>query len=172
LRVATGVGDKKVLVLGAETGPGGAIVAALAGGGAQVAAVASDSGAEAAFAVKRLARRTGEDARVLSQAIDARNEMAVRVMVRQVAKEMGGLDAAVVCSDTHAGEAAALALRFAGREIGKGGGGEFVVVAPSPPEGLAPPPDIDLIFVPVVDRPEDEVAREVLGYIGGAPHNG
>lgn len=74
---------------------------------------------DAAFAVKRLARKLG----AYSQSINASNEMAVRVMVRQVAKELGGLDATVVCAPSEHIE------RFAVREMEKGGGGGVFVDA-------------------------------------------
>jgi NAD(P)-dependent dehydrogenase (short-subunit alcohol dehydrogenase family) len=89
---------KRVLILGAETEIGRAVTAAVAEAGASVAAVAATSDAEAAFAVQRLARRLSSDERkVIAQAIDATNEAAVRVMVRQVSKELGGLNGVVYC---------------------------------------------------------------------------
>src|SRR6266516_4588705 len=88
--MAIGLNGKRVLVLGAETEIGRAVVTAVAEAGASVAAVAATSEAEAAFAVQRLARRLSSDERkVIAQAIDATNEAAVRVMVRQVSKELG-----------------------------------------------------------------------------------
>jgi NAD(P)-dependent dehydrogenase (short-subunit alcohol dehydrogenase family) len=65
----------RALVLGAETPVGGAIATALAEAGVEFALVASSGDADTAFAVQRLARRTGA---ALSQAIDATNEMAVQ----------------------------------------------------------------------------------------------
>lgn len=98
--MSTHLSGKRVLVLGAETEVGRAVVSAVVEAGASVAAVAATSDAEAAFAVQRLARRlTSGGRRVIAQAIDATNEAAVRVMVRQVSKELGGLDAAVFCAD-------------------------------------------------------------------------
>ena len=48
--------------------------------------------------MQRLSRHLSSDERkVIAQAIDATNEAAVRVMVRQVSKELGGLDGAVYC---------------------------------------------------------------------------
>ncbi|TMC68015.1 MAG: SDR family NAD(P)-dependent oxidoreductase [Chloroflexi bacterium] len=89
---------KRVLVLGAETDMGRAVTTAVAEAGAKVAAVAATSEAEAAFAVQRLARRLSSGGqKVIAQAIDATNEAALRVMVRQVSKELGGLDAVVYC---------------------------------------------------------------------------
>ena len=89
---------KRVLVVGAETEVGRAVATAVAEAGGSVAAVVAASEAEAAFAVQRLARRLSSGGRkVIAQAIDATNEAAVRVMVRQVSKELGGLDAVVYC---------------------------------------------------------------------------
>jgi len=107
---------KRVLLLGAETDLGAEVASALAEAGATLALVSSTDAGDAAFAVKRLARKLG----AFSQAIDASNEMAVRVMVRQVAKELGSLDATVICTDSEHIE------RFATREMEKGGGGVFV----------------------------------------------
>ena len=86
----TDLTGKRVLILGAETEIGRAVTTAVAEAGASVAAVAATSDAEAAFAVQRLARRLSSDGgRSIAQAIDATNEAAVRVMVRQVSKELG-----------------------------------------------------------------------------------
>jgi len=94
----TDLTGKRVLILGAETDVGRAVATAVSEAGASVAAVAATSDAEAAFAVQRLARRLSSGERkVIAQAIDATNEAAVRVMVRQVSKELGGLDAVVFC---------------------------------------------------------------------------
>jgi NAD(P)-dependent dehydrogenase (short-subunit alcohol dehydrogenase family) len=112
--------SKRALLLGAETELGAEAARALASAGHTLAVVASVSGAEAAFAVQRLARKTGA---ATSQAIDATNEMAVRVMVRQVAKQLGGLDLAVSC--VHDPDATALFRRFAERELARAGGGVF-----------------------------------------------
>jgi len=98
--MAIGLSGKRVLVLGAETEIGRAVVTAVAEAGASVAAVAATSDAEVAFVVQRLARRLSSGRRkVIAQAIDATNEAAVRVMVRQVSKELGGLNAVVFCGD-------------------------------------------------------------------------
>jgi len=98
--VSRHLAGKRVLILGAETEIGRAVTTAAAEAGANVAAVAATSDAEAAFAVQRLARRLSSAGRkVIAQAIDATNEAAVRVMVRQVSKELGGLDAVVFSAD-------------------------------------------------------------------------
>jgi NAD(P)-dependent dehydrogenase (short-subunit alcohol dehydrogenase family) len=112
--------DLRVLLLGAETDPGAATATALANAGAQLALVSGSRDAEAAFAVQRLARRLN----ATSQAIDATNEAAVRVMVRQVSKEMGGIEAAVSCvEDATARE---LFERHTRREMKRTGEGVYV----------------------------------------------
>ncbi len=83
---------KRVLLLGAETELGAEIARALAEAGASLALIAASNDPQTAFAVQRLARRLGVP---ISQAIDAENEMAVRVMVRQVSKDLGGLNAII-----------------------------------------------------------------------------
>jgi NAD(P)-dependent dehydrogenase (short-subunit alcohol dehydrogenase family) len=112
--------DRRVLVLGAETDLGVATATALANAGARLALVSGSRDAEAAFAVQRLARRLN----ATSQAIDATNEAAVRVMVRQVSKELGGVEAAVSCvTDATARE---LFERHARREMKRTGDGVYV----------------------------------------------
>lgn len=97
---------------------------ALADAGASLALVSSAADSEAAFAVQRLARKVGAAA---SQAIDAANEAAVRVMVRQVSKSLGGLDA---CVDASGSDAVRAHLeQLASREMERSGGGVFVVAA-------------------------------------------
>ena len=159
----------RALVLGAETPVGGAIAAALAEAGARLALVASSSDAETAFAVQRLARRTGA---VLSQAIDATNEMAVRVMVRQVAKSLGGLDAVVFCADLGGQRAVALALacRFTAREMARAGGGAIVIATAtpvSPPQGI--PDSVRLLAIAPPAEPDDTWAREVVSRLREPP---
>jgi NAD(P)-dependent dehydrogenase (short-subunit alcohol dehydrogenase family) len=112
---------KRVLLLGAETELGAATARALTEAGHTLALIASTPDAEAAFAVQRLARKLNA---ATSQAIDASNEMAVRVMVRQVSKELGGLDAAVLCLADP--EAIALLRRFGAREMQRSGTPCFV----------------------------------------------
>jgi NAD(P)-dependent dehydrogenase (short-subunit alcohol dehydrogenase family) len=114
------VTPKRVLLLGAETKLGAETARALAEAGHILALVAATPDPEAAFAVQRLARKFV----AISQAIDAENEMAVRVMVRQVAKQMGGLDAAVLCTDNF--RARQHFQHRATREMGRHGGGSFI----------------------------------------------
>jgi NAD(P)-dependent dehydrogenase (short-subunit alcohol dehydrogenase family) len=112
--------DRRVLLLGAETDLGAATATALANAGARLALVSMSRDADDAFAVQRLARRLN----ATSQAIDATNEAAVRVMVRQVSKEMGGVEAAVSCVDDAV--AHELFERHARREMKRTGEGVYV----------------------------------------------
>ncbi len=153
----TDLSGKRVLLLGAETDVGRAIAAALAEAGADLALVAATSDAESAFAVQRLARRLAAPGRrARAQAIDATNEAALRVMTRQVSKELGGLDALVVCADV--GEKTAAACRFAAREIARHGGGAVVIAA-------GEPEDIEAL---VGELAAQGVGLDVLAAAGGA----
>lgn len=114
---------KRVLLIGAETEIGRAAATALAEAGAPLALVATRSDAESAFAVQRFARKVGA---ATSQAIDATNEAAVRVMVRQVAKAIGGLDAVVICTPDES--ARELVRRFGEKEMGRSGGGVCIAL--------------------------------------------
>lgn len=106
---------KRVLLLGAETELGAETARALADAGHILALIASTPDPEDAFAVQRLARKFV----AISQAIDAENEMAVRVMIRQVAKQLGGLDAAILCVDNV--PARELLQKYASREMRRHG---------------------------------------------------
>jgi short chain dehydrogenase len=184
---------KRVLILGAETEIGRAVTTAVAEVGASVAAVAATSDAEAAFAVQRLARRlsSGEH-KVIAQAIDATNEAAVRVMVRQVSKELGGLDAVVIStiSPNLVDEARDRALQ-AGQLVVKAGNKEFtlrsggVFVAIDPFWGHAVPLTMLLEFgvleakkrwpirvVPAKDLATDETIAEIITAIAGEADSG
>lgn len=134
---------KRAIVLGAETVAGRAVAESLAGAGARLALVATSTDAQAAFAVQRLARRLSRPGQepVLAQAIDATNDMAIRVMVRQMAKSLGGLHVLFFCADLGAATAAALELacRHGSRELGRTGGGAIVCVG------------LDLELAPLVD---------------------
>ncbi|HEU4760445.1 MAG TPA: SDR family oxidoreductase [Dehalococcoidia bacterium] len=163
---------KRVLVLGAETDVGRAIAETLAGAGASLALVAASNDAQAAFTVQRLARRLGAAA----QAIDATNEAAVRVMTRQVAKALGGLDAVVFCADRSqpVERPTALAVRFAGKELARSGG-TFIAVDVEPWEQPAPEmwPGFIFISFPLQEMPQEQavawVLHAVAGRRGGTP---
>ncbi len=114
---------KRILIVGAETDVGRDDATALAEAGATLALVTSRGDPESAFAVQRLARKLSA---ATSQAIEATNEAAVRGMVRQVSKAMGGLDAVVICTPDE-GERG-LVRRYGEKEMGRTGGG--VCIAP------------------------------------------
>lgn len=148
---------------------GRAIAAALTAAGAPTAIVAASAEAEVAYDVQRLSRRIGAAA---SQAIDATNEMAVRVMTRQVSKGLGGLDLLVFCADLRERtvDALALASRFAAREMARSDGGTIVVALP---EGTAADvaalaaehgaKEVRFLALDVPPEPDEVWAREVVG---------
>jgi len=113
-----------VIVLGAETALGRECAQALADAGATLALVASTVDADAAFGAQRLARRLGA---AMSQAIDGSNLAALRIMVRQVGKSLGGLDAVV--DATGVSETEVIAEPLVRREMDRTGGGVYVVAA-------------------------------------------
>ena len=159
----------RALVLGAETPAGRALAAALAAAGARITLVAAGADTAVAFDVQRLARRLG----ALSQAIDATNEMAVRVMTRQVAKALGGLDALFFCADLGPKTEASLALacRFAAREMAPDRGRGGVIVAALPAGAAADvgalaaehaPKGVLLLAVDAPPHPDEAWVRDVL----------
>jgi len=160
----------RALVLGAETPAGRAVASALADTGAQLALVASTGDAETAFDVQRLARRAGA---ALSQAIDATNEMAVRVMIRQVSKALGGLDAVIFCADLGERTPAAvdIAMAYSNREFDRRGGGTFIAAVPQDtPAGIeeAPPGFSSMRVVTAADA--EAVARRIVeALVGDSP---
>jgi NAD(P)-dependent dehydrogenase (short-subunit alcohol dehydrogenase family) len=127
---------KRVLLLGAETDLGREIASALTEAGVRLALVGASNDAGDAFAVQRLARKLNAE---VSQAIDATNDMAVRVMVRQVSKALGGLDGAVCVLGPGNSAVLDLARRHAQREFERAGvSGEFIVAGPdATPDGVA-----------------------------------
>ncbi len=135
---------------------------ALAGPGVRLALVASTADAGAALTVQRLARSlAAAGTETHAQAINAANEMAVRVMVRQVAKEMGGLDAAVFCAE--APGALQLALRFAGRELARTGGPFVTLTEPLGREDLRLlPENVSWADLPAHVRPLEDVVAEAV----------
>jgi len=86
--------------------------------------VASTVDADAAFGTQRLARRLGA---AMNQAIDGSNLAALRIMVRQVGKALGGLDAVV--DATGVAQTQEIAEPLARREMDRTGGGVYVVAA-------------------------------------------
>jgi NAD(P)-dependent dehydrogenase (short-subunit alcohol dehydrogenase family) len=177
---------KRVLILGAETEIGRAVVSATAEAGASVAAIAATSDADAAFAVQRLARGLSSGARkVIAQAIDGTNEAAVRMMVRQVSKELGGLDAIAFTISASAGmerlaESLGPILQFGGKELDRKGGGSIVVIdRPGDAAVLEilpfgpPDPKWRLITLSYEEgRPLDSFLEELVRTIAGEPESG
>jgi NAD(P)-dependent dehydrogenase (short-subunit alcohol dehydrogenase family) len=189
---------KRVLILGAETEIGRAVTTGVAESGASVAAVAATSDAEAAFAVQRLARRLSSGERkAIAQAIDATNEAAVRVMVRQMSKELGGLDAVVYLAawlnreDTAdnfeevdpqqlLGDVSSKFIKwmvvfehfrkFAEKEFHRANGGKFVSVPP--PGGVIDPLPPDVLMLDTRNKPAETIAYEVVTAIAGEPDSG
>jgi len=164
---------KRVLILGAEIDLGRAIATAVAEAGANVALVATAPDAEAAFAVQRLARRLANgDLIIISQAIDATNEKAVQVMVRQVSKELGGLDGVVYCADRRSPTEPALsfAMRFGGKELERSKG-TFIALDVEPwelPE-KEKRPGFTFISFPILDLPQEEYVRWAVHPIAASP---
>ena len=171
--MAAQLGETRALVLGAETAAGLVIAAALAAAGSRVAVVAASPDPDVAFAVQRLSRRLGAAA---SQAIDATNEMAVRVMTRQISKALGGLDLLIFCADLgdNAAHSLALASRFAAREMARSGGrarqgGTIVVALPEARAadlarlaGEHAPQAVRVLALDVPPAPDEAWARDAL----------
>ena len=190
--------NKRILLLGAETELGRAIASALAAAGAHLAVVAASTEPEAAFAVQRLARRLSAPERpVIAQAIDATNEMAVRVMVKQASRQIEGLDALVFAADLDDAteDAFFLSLRWAGAEMFRRSGGSAIwvdaslapnesktggVILPSPglPASAKGSGNVTAHLVAGAGRPLAETAAEVGDIIdreasvAGAPDTG
>ena len=99
---------KKALVIGVEEAQGRAIALALAEAGAGVTACSAASEGEAMFAATKV---RGEIAKLGRQSwasgTDVTLGTGVQVMVRQAAKEMGGIDILVNAADAYIGKPAA-----------------------------------------------------------------
>ncbi len=157
----------RALVLGADTAAGRVLATALAAAGAHTAIVAARADAAVAFEVQRLSRRIG----ATSQAIDATNDMAVRVMNRQLSKRLGGLDLLLFCADLGdcTADSLALAARFAAREIARTGEGAIVIALPEGTAADVPalaaeyePKGVRVLALDVPPQPDEAWAREVL----------
>ena len=151
---------KRVLIIGAETATGRAIATHLAGAGARVAVIGTATDGDTPFAMKRLSRKLGGP----GQAIDGTNDMAVRVMVRQISKELGSLDA-IVCA---APEAGPLITRHGGKELDRSGGKHLVYIGERPRDVEAPEKRPSWLAVTVHDSGNAElIAEEVARTISG-----
>lgn len=92
--------EKNAIVLGAETRAGELSALALADAGAAVAVIAATADGAAAMKVRSLGRTLGQRSRPApSQAIDASIGTGVQVAVKQVVKDLGGLDIFVSATD-------------------------------------------------------------------------
>ncbi|MFB3052434.1 MAG: SDR family NAD(P)-dependent oxidoreductase [Dehalococcoidia bacterium] len=161
------LGKKRALILGGETAAGRVLATALAAAGAHTAIVAASPDAAVAFEVQRLSRRIG----ATSQAIDATNEMALRVMTRQLSKRLGGLDLLLFCADLGDGtvDTLAMASRFAAREIARAGEGAIVIALPGGTAADIPalaaeyePQGVRVLALDLPPQPDEAWAREVL----------
>ncbi len=121
--------DRRCIVYGAEAGHGPALVRALREAGAQVAITSATTDGAALFALKRLAGPGGA-----AQAVDLTNPTNIRVATRKLAKQLGGLDVAVVA--VAAGGPALLDI--AARELRRADRPRLIVVGAA---AEAAPPD-------------------------------
>ncbi len=91
---------KRALVLGAATGAGRAIALALAEAGADLALSTVTTAGDETVALRNTAREVRDMGRTaIEQTADASRGAGVRVMVRQVAKELGRIDVLVNAPD-------------------------------------------------------------------------
>lgn len=143
---------KRALVVGAATGSGRAIALALAEAGAELALASVTTAADEVLALRKTVREVRDLGRTaLEQAVDASSGQGTQVMVRQVAKELGGIDVLVTAPDLFLGKPATrisdadwarviggnlsatfFACRAAGREMLKNDGaakGRIITVA-------------------------------------------
>ena len=98
---------KKALVVGAGGGVGRAIALALAEAGADVACATATTDSDEMLSVRKTAREVREMGRqALDTAVDASLGTGAQVMVRQVAKEFGGIDVLVNAPDLFLGKPA------------------------------------------------------------------
>jgi len=96
---------KRALVVGASGGAGRAIALALAEAGCDLALCTSTADAEETLALRKTAREARDLGRdVIEQSTDVSSGQGAQVMVRQVAKELGGLDVVVNAPDLFLGK--------------------------------------------------------------------
>ena len=87
---------KRALVVGAGSGAGAAIALALAQAGADLALSAATNDANEMLAVRKTAKQARDLGRTaIDTATDAATGQGAQVLVRQVAKELGGIDVLV-----------------------------------------------------------------------------
>ena len=91
---------KRALVVGAAKGAGRSIALGLAEVGCDLALTTTTSAADEALALRRTAREARDTGRtVIEQSVDASSGQGAQVMVRQIAKQMGGIDIVVNAPD-------------------------------------------------------------------------
>ena len=98
---------KRALVVGAATGAGRAIAIALAEAGCELALASVTTASDEVLALRKTVHDVRDLGRTaLEQAVDASSGQGAQVMVRQVAKELGGIDVLVNAPDLFLGKAA------------------------------------------------------------------
>ena len=98
---------KRALVVGAGGGAGRAIALALAEAGADLALCTATNDADETMAVRKAAREARDRGHtVIQQATDVSSGQGAQVMVRQVAKELGGIDILVNAPNVFLGKPA------------------------------------------------------------------
>jgi len=86
--------------MGASGETASAVAIACAEAGADVAVTSATQDADEAFAIRRLAKRISDlDRRSIAEAVDLSLGTNVQVAVRQIAKQLGGIDVLVVAAD-------------------------------------------------------------------------
>ena len=91
--------SRKALVLGANDATAAAIALALAKAGADVAVTSTNGDPEEAFALRPLRRAIEAEGRqAIADIADLGNGSSVQIAVRQIAKQFGRLDIAVITS--------------------------------------------------------------------------
>ncbi len=98
---------RRALVVGAASGAGRAIALALAEAGCDLALATVSTTAAEVMALRKVARQVRDmGRRAIEQAVDASSGQGAQVMVRQVAKELGGIDVLVNAPGLFLGKAA------------------------------------------------------------------
>jgi NAD(P)-dependent dehydrogenase (short-subunit alcohol dehydrogenase family) len=94
------IAGRRALVMGANSLAGEAIAIAIAQAGADVAVTTTTSDAEEAFNLRRVRKRVTDLGRkAMDVSVDLSLPTSVQVTVRQVAKELGGIDLLVVAPE-------------------------------------------------------------------------
>ena len=116
---------RRVVVYGVANAVGRAIVDVLRAAGAEVGLTSASTDGNALFALKRSAAGSP------TQAVDLSNPTSVRVATRKVAKQLGGVDVAVLVLPAALDPRDVLVI--AERETTRGGAGALILIGPLPP---------------------------------------